>query len=231
MNDPWTRKEISKVEFPDHSYLDSGDRCLFFLEYTAREGYEFSRGNDFISNLKKSVCKRGTTGYEYKIMAIKTAGRNLAEVIGSGADKMVCVPIPPSRHRSDNEYDDRMVQVLHEFRRQSKLQGHTPLVLELVEQKDNIRASHVSTDNRPRPGELARNYKIRREERKILIESGRKYIYVVDDLLTTGAHFKAMQKVILAEKVPDLKVMGIFLARRIPSTAEEPEPHAGGGKP
>lgn len=144
---------------------------------------------------------------------------------------MVCVPIPPSKRRSDDEYDDRMVQVLHEFEIRSRLQGRAPLVLELVEQKDSMRMAHTSASNRPRPEELARNYEIRREEREILIKSGRKHIYVVDDLLTTGAHFKAMQRVILAERIPGIKVMGIFLARRIPSAAEESELRPGGGEP
>ena len=236
MNNSWTPRKISKIESPDHTFIDSNDRCLFFLEYTAGKRYDFSAGdhfggNNFISNLKKPVSREGTSEYGYKLQAIRTAGGNLAAAIKEGADRMVCVPVPPSKHRSDPEYDDRMVRVLLEFERQSRKQGHDPLVLDLVEQKENIRASHASPGNRPRPEELAHNYQIRHKEREILIKSGRKYIYVVDDLLTTGAHFKAMQKIILAEKIPDLKVMGIFLARRIPSTTEESEPHSGGGGP
>lgn len=236
MNNPWTPKKVSEIESPDHTFIDSNDRCLFFLEYAVGKRYNFCTGNDFdgnnfISNLKKPVSREGTSEYRYKLQAIRTAGENLAAAIKEGADKMVCVPIPPSKHQSDPEYDDRMLRVLLEFERQSRSRGHDPLVLELVEQKENIRASHASPGNRPRPEELARNYNIRHGERGTLIESGRKYIYVVDDMLTAGAHFKAMQKVILAEKIPGIKVMGIFLARRIPSTAEESEPHSGGGEP
>lgn len=159
--------------------------------------------------------------YQYKIEAIKTAGENFAKAVRGTANEMVCVPVPPSKCRSDPEYDDRVIQILREFERESKCQGHNPLALELVEQKANIRAAHASPDDRPSIGELANNYEICDDELARLHESGRKRIYVVDDMLTTGAHFKAMQKVILNAGIPGVKVIGIFIARRIPSTTEK----------
>lgn len=223
-NDPWTRREVSEVELPDHSYLDAGDRCLFFLEYTAQGGYEASDGNDFISNLKKSVRKKGTPEYKHKLEAIRIAGENLAQEVKSAADRMVLVPIPPSRHRSNPEYDDRMAQVLRTYEHHSKQLGYAPFVLELVEQKADMRKAHESPDDRPSINELMDNYSIRREECGMLRESERKYVYVVDDMLTTGAHFKAMQKTILNVGIPGIKVMGIFLTRRIIPTADETDP-------
>lgn len=56
-------------------------------------------------------------------------------------------------------------------------------------------------------------------------------IYRSNLKLTTGAHFKAMQRVILNAGIPGIKVMGIFLARRIPSTTEESDPLSDGGIP
>lgn len=218
---PWVHREVSEVELPDHSYLDAGDRCLFFLEYTAQGGYEASDGNDFISNLKKPVGKRGTPEYKHKLGAIKIAGENLAQEVKSAADKMVLVPIPPSKHRSNPEYDDRMIQVLRIYERHSEQLGYAPLVLELVEQKTDMRKAHESPDNRPSINELMGNYRIRREECDILRKSERKHIYVVDDMLTTGAHFKAMQKVILNAGIPGIKVMGIFFTRRIIPAADK----------
>jgi hypoxanthine-guanine phosphoribosyltransferase len=40
-------------------------------------------------------------------------------------------------------------------------------------------------------------------------------LVVVDDVLTTGAHFKAMQR-ILNERFPDVSLIGVFVARRVP---------------
>jgi predicted amidophosphoribosyltransferase len=42
-------------------------------------------------------------------------------------------------------------------------------------------------------------------------------IAVVDDVLTTGAHFKAIKR-ILKETFDEVEVLGLFLARRVPNT-------------
>jgi predicted amidophosphoribosyltransferase len=41
------------------------------------------------------------------------------------------------------------------------------------------------------------------------------HIWVLDDMLTTGAHFKAAQRV-LVRRFPSAKVFGVFIARRAP---------------
>jgi hypothetical protein len=42
-------------------------------------------------------------------------------------------------------------------------------------------------------------------------------IAVVDDVLTTSAHFKAIKR-ILKETFDEVEVLGLFLARRVPNT-------------
>ncbi len=44
-------------------------------------------------------------------------------------------------------------------------------------------------------------------------------LVVVDDVLTTGAHFKAAQSV-LAERFPGVSVFGLFVARRVPEAVD-----------
>ena len=50
-------------------------------------------------------------------------------------------------------------------------------------------------------------------------EPAPKVIGVVDDVLTTGTHFKAMQH-LLRDRFPNVKIYGIFLARRVPESAD-----------
>ena len=50
-------------------------------------------------------------------------------------------------------------------------------------------------------------------------------VAVVDDLLTTGAHFRAVATV-LSARFPDIDVVGLFIARRVPETTA---PEAVGG--
>jgi predicted amidophosphoribosyltransferase len=73
------------------------------------------------------------------------------------------------------------------------------------------RATMRQTARTQRP--LYQNYEIDES----LIEPIPSRIAVVDDVLTTGAHFRTMKR-ILQETFPEAQVIGLFLARRIPNT-------------
>ena len=45
------------------------------------------------------------------------------------------------------------------------------------------------------------------------------FIAVVDDILTTGAHFRA-SKSVLSARFPAAVVVGLFIARRVPNTSD-----------
>ena len=52
-----------------------------------------------------------------------------------------------------------------------------------------------------------------------MTEPAPRLVAVVDDLLTTGAHFRAA-KSILSARFPEIAVVGMFIARRAPDTAD-----------
>jgi predicted amidophosphoribosyltransferase len=67
--------------------------------------------------------------------------------------------------------------------------------------------------NRKKPAELRANYRFNERQFANLPES----IGVVDDLLTTGSHYRAVKDMIL-ERAPATRIVGFFIARRaIPS--------------
>ena len=75
----------------------------------------------------------------------------------------------------------------------------------------------ISSENRLTPSEIADVYKFI----KILDRPIPELIAIVDDVLTTGAHYKAM-KDILVIQYPKAKVIGLFLTRReIPSSNKQ----------
>lgn len=190
----------------DHWYLDEQDECYFIGEYTAGRGYTHSATNQLILNLKKGVDRRGRPEWMYKENAIWQAGTTLRDSLNpTFLQNATFVPVPPSRATSDPLYDDRMVRVLGRL-------GQNVDVRVLVSQRQSMHEAHFS-QNRPGPHELYQNYDVD----NALVEPTPIQIAVVDDVLTTGAHFKGM-KMTLEDSFPGVPVVGLFLARRVPDT-------------
>jgi hypothetical protein len=199
--------KIDDLTFPDHYRLENTDECYFVGEYTARAGYSYSATNDLVHNLKKGMERRGRPEWRYKTWAIATASLQLRNSLNPDYLRVATfIPIPPCKAKDDPLYDDRMVQVLQQF-------GNDVDVRELIVQTQSYEASHGPAASRSGPEELYQRY----QTDHTLVKPVPKSIAVVDDVLTTGAHFKAMQR-ILSETFPRVPLIGLFLARRVPET-------------
>jgi hypothetical protein len=195
-------KKFDDDDRGDHALLRADDDCRYFLEYTKGKRFDFSEANGFISNLKKSPKKRGTYEWKHKLRAIADAAKTLEiEIPKAWLEDSTFVPVPPSKAEDHAEYDDRMAQILR------KIKGID--VRELVHQKESMAATHVS-DERHTVTELAANYEIDEDE----VEPTPGHIVIVDDMITAGAHFRAMSRVI-GRRFPDVPISGLFLARRV----------------
>ena len=204
---------IDETNRQDHYYLEKKDQCFFCLEYTSGGSYQKSQSNAFILNFKKSVTKRNNQAeYKYKIKAIEWAAIHFAHVFMEYEVNSILVPIPPSKTKEHSEYDDRMLKMLKEVERKLKSKNNSHIqTIELVEQIKDMQSVHRSED-RPNVDTLANNYNVDNNSKTSKIVSG-KVVFIVDDVLTTGAHFKAMQKAIA--KYYSNRTVGLFLARRI----------------
>lgn len=207
---PQRLTKIDELSRPDHYYLSAADDCYFLGEYTARKGFAFSATNQLILNFKKGLDKRGTAQWKYKERAInEAAGAFRTALTGELLDLITLVPIPPSKVKTEALYDDRLVQLLH------LLRPHPPLdIRELILQCASMAAAHDRAD-RPRPEEILANYAVD----KRLINPQPKIIGLVDDVLTTGAHFRAAS-MLMKQVYPDVRVVGLFIARRVPEAAD-----------
>jgi hypothetical protein len=185
-----------------HHHLSGEDDCYYFVEFVRGAGYG-PPGNSFINNLKKKPSKRGTWEWQHKLRAISDAAYALKrELPKNWMAKSTFVPIPPSKATNHPEYDDRMTKVLEQL-------GEGVDVRELVSQKRSMDETHKLAD-RHSIDELAANYVIAENR----VRPKPTHIVIVDDMMTAGAHFRAMYQV-LEERFPDVPISGVFLARRV----------------
>ena len=190
----------------DHWYLREGDVCHFIGEYTARKGSAYSATNTLILDFKMSVLNDGLPVWRHKEAAIATAAAVLRQSMHpSVLDQVVFVPMPPSKAKGDAGYDDRLVRMLQMVRPGQPLDAR-----ELLVQTRSVEPSHQRS-TRPQASDIARRYRI--DETLAVPEPG--VVAVVDDLLTSGAHFRAAKRV-LTRRFADIEVVGLFLARRVP---------------
>ena len=196
---------IDHLTLGEHSHLSADDECYFLREYTARQGFEASDTNRIVLNLKKEMDRRGRPEWLYKEKAIKQAAAEIRTALTpQWLRAATIVPVPPHRVKSDPLYDDRMTQM-------ATLIGSD--VRELVVQIATLTSSHES-NSRPSPRELRNNYRLD----EALCTPAPGAIGVLDDMLTAGAHFRAI-KDMLVERFPGVPVVGIFYARRIVPSA------------
>lgn len=190
-----------------HYYLKPDDQCYFLHEFTARKGYGYSPGNQFIFNFKKSPTKKHETHYHHKQRAIEQAiywYRSIFDHVAGIYAGSTFVPIPSSKIHGHPEYDDRMWLLVEGI-----CSGKGADARELITQTSSYEAAHLVGDGgiRIKPAELQSLYRLDAVPPKSAV-------LLFDDVLSAGCHFKAAKSAILA-KYPGTQVVGFFLARRV----------------
>ena len=198
--------QIDELTRPDHVWLTEDDSCFFLGEYTARGGYAYSVTNDLIHNFKKSPDRRGRPEWQYKERDIGRAAAAFRRALGEEPPPLTLVPVPPSKARDDPLYDDRMTRML-----QAIWPGQQADIRELIVQTESTPAAHAAVVGRPGPSEIQNRYDVD----EALTVPAPIAIAIVDDVLTTGAHFCA-SRVVLGARFPTAAIIGLFIARRVP---------------
>jgi hypothetical protein len=202
--------QIDELTRADHSHLLKEDECYFWGEYTARQGFAFSRTNDLIQNFKKPVSRRGRPEYRYKVQSLFEIAQSLREAINPKfLTSATLVPIPPSKCKTDGEYDDRMIQLLKVI-----TDSTTADIRELIVQSESMTAFH-SEETKRSPEHLRQCWAIDES----LSDPAPQTVALFDDVLTTGCHFRAASDLLLA-RFPNIRIVGIFIARRVPTATE-----------
>jgi predicted amidophosphoribosyltransferase len=196
-----------------HYHLNSDDRCGFLIEFTSHKGYEFSAANSLILNLKKKPSLRSTGPWRFKVQDIKRCSLRLGDAMNHNwLKRATLVPIPPSKVKTDPDYDDRIEAICKGIPTDFEID-----VRNIVKQTESYTPSHESEDHRITVDELLKIYEIDEAvAAPVPTEIG-----IVDDVLTAGVHYRAMHT-ILSERFPDAKIYGFFIARRVlPDPADD----------
>lgn len=198
-------QSIDETNRGDHWHLREEDTCLFLYEYTSRQGYSFSATNGLISNLKKKPTSSQNELY-YKGKAIRSCAADLQKTLNpKWLEVATIIPIPPSKIPGHPDYDTRMEKVCQTI--QPGLD-----VRSLVRQTMSLDADHLAADGQRKSiQDLVDVYEINEQ---LVAAKQVTTIGIVDDVLTNGTHYRAMEQV-LKQRFPGVKITGIFVARRV----------------
>ncbi|MDF0729226.1 hypothetical protein P0Y43_00580 [Pseudomonas entomophila] len=195
-----------KLDNDAYRYLDDGDNCYHFLEYTSGGGFRVSQGNQQILNLKKRPTSSDNELY-YKGRAVVFWGDLLAAELNLAvvASNSTFVPMPCSKPRAHADYDDRMTRVL---RRMGRLTPNID-IRELLVQNSLRTSQHEG--GRLTPDEIGSFMSV---DTNLLAVPVKPHIIIVDDVITMGASFKAAKNLLQSAGV-QANIIGVFLAKTV----------------
>lgn len=197
--------KIEDDELRSRTYLEIGDRCIYWGEYFINSGYE-GDFNQLITNIKHPVNAPQNLKY-YKNRDINRIGLTLANTFGQNLQKYTFVPIPPSECRTNPLYDDRLVRIL---RTCNGKVGPLDIRDMILQESDLDKAHYAEKGQRPGPQyyldawELDEDY-CQNEPDKLVI---------FDDMLTRGAHFNAAKRLLLS-RFTQCEIYGIFVTKAV----------------
>lgn len=200
-------QQIDEKILSEHSCLEPTDRCFFLGEYASGQGFQYSDMNQVINNLKKPIDRKHLNEWYFKEQAILKIAYWLASLkYWVKLKRYTWVPMPPSKIKTDIAYDDRLVKILEKAKQhEAELD-----IRELLLRKSSRDPAHNPGSKRPSVQEHIANIVL---DDSLLLPTPHA-IAIFDDILTSGASFKAAQT-ILRDQYPHTPIVGIFVARNI----------------
>jgi predicted amidophosphoribosyltransferase len=182
---------------------------LYARIYTVGRDFRFSETNNQIFNLKMSP-NVSPQRLRYKQRACRQMAGEVIALLQEHLpleQLLTLVPMPPSKARSHPEYDDRLEQVAQMIAARFDNVDWLPLLYTT----ESIESYHLRAGSRD-PGQLY-------ELMQVDVAQGRHFqagstIALLDDVLTSGAHFTAARRRLL-EAFPEAEVIGIFWAKAV----------------
>lgn len=187
--------------------LGPDDVCYYWREYTAQRVYHHSPTNQLIANLKIEPSEKHRL--HHKQAAIGQVADEMISLLRENIfEKYGFVPIPPSKKREDENYDNRLIRILRciETKLSQKMDIREPFY-----QKETTEAAHKAIpERRLNKEELLHLYEVEQSA----LGNFPKNVIIFDDILTRGDHYKAVKEK-LETLFGELRIVGLFIARTV----------------
>ena len=193
---------IDELTRREHYYLGDQDLCYYFGEYSGRGGQAFGTMSALIRDLLQPRDPAVSKQEYWKDRALSRVAQWMNEVFDPAciADATF-VPLPQSGSGVRTDNDDRICRIL-------KRSAVRLDIRRLIEMEGPISPGEFSS-LRSGPDALYGHMRVV----LALTEPKPRAIFLVDDLLTTGANYIAAKKRVL-QLLPDVPVFGLFIARK-----------------
>ena len=204
----WSR--VDRVMLMDKHCLSEDDACFYYLQ---KDGLGFAEGpnkaaNQTIINFKHDPHEysRDSWPMHYKREALRMLSGAVCEffedrerILGGG---VTLVPVPTSKPRAAADHDPRLDVLCEIVSKRVPFVTYVPL-LDTIRDVGKVHRREASRSVR----EIRSNLALDRS----LIRECSDTVALLDDVLTTGAHFSACKGVV-SEVLPGASVFGLFLA-------------------
>lgn len=200
-------RKIDRLTQGGASCLSPDDLCYFYMD-RFRGGWDRSKANQLISNLKKPLSKKGRSEYYYKGLAITEFAHDLAVRLSKykGArEQAILIAMPPSQCRDNVDYDDRIAQVVEVASDQAGIDWCDPFDMVADEAPSHLGGTRS-------PDALMRRIVLNGDTVRLRDKS---VFMLVDDVLTSGAHYVACRR-ILDRAYLGRRILGLFWAKQLP---------------
>jgi hypothetical protein len=193
-----------------HNLSKDDELCdLYYCRiYTTGKGYEYSDTNQYVLNLKIQPVEANSSRLGYKSRAIdlfvKEATEFLQKTLQDEEPSCILVPIPPSKSKDHDEYDNRIELVAKQIALKINNFECIPALYTLSSR------TSAHTGGQRNVESICKSLAV--DTNLLQDVSAVKKIFLLDDVLTSGANFSAAKKRIL-EHLPGIPVVGIFWAR------------------
>ena len=194
---------IDELLISNHPFLSKSDECYFLMNYPPYSRFGRTIENTLLMDFKLSNEKCNTEYWRTKkIEAIDKIYKILEECLPKiTTDNTLFVPMPTSKNKNDSSYDARLPNILHRYC--DEIFGDCR---ELILTKETTPSTHTSA--RKKPEEIFANLELN----MLLCDGKAEDILLVDDVITTGSHFKAC-KTLLESQYPLANIKGLFFGR------------------